>query len=161
MSQVEPPVGAGTVPADPLVVDLYKLAVEMVDRTTARRSTANAFYLTAETALVAVLGLNGWALDAAPWWATLTVALAGFLLSVSWWLQLRSYRDLNRAKFQVINAIETGLPVRIFTDEWTLLLRDRIKPWRHRYAELGVVERTVPWIFAGIYVLLYVGQLSA
>ncbi|MFC7511941.1 hypothetical protein ACFQV4_22940 [Streptomyces thermocarboxydus] len=42
-------------------------------------------------------------------------------LSLAWWLQLRSYRHLNAAKFLVINDIEDQLPVRIFTDEWAVL----------------------------------------
>jgi hypothetical protein len=45
----------------------------------------------------------------------LTVALAGIILSGSWWLQLRSYRDLNHAKFAVINSVETRFPVKLFT----------------------------------------------
>lgn len=34
-------------------VELYKLAVEMADRVSARRATANAFFLTVNTALLA------------------------------------------------------------------------------------------------------------
>jgi hypothetical protein len=34
-------------------LELYKLAVEMADRVSARRATANAFFLTVNTALLA------------------------------------------------------------------------------------------------------------
>jgi hypothetical protein len=38
-------------------MELYKLAVEMADRVSARRGTANAFFVTVNTALLAFLGL--------------------------------------------------------------------------------------------------------
>lgn len=47
--------GGATVPSDYL--DLYKLAVEMADRVSARRGTANAFFVTVNTALLAFLSL--------------------------------------------------------------------------------------------------------
>ncbi|MGW1594955.1 RipA family octameric membrane protein [Streptomyces sp. NPDC002343] len=40
------------------LLDLYKLAVEMADRVSARRGTANAFFLSVQTALVTVLGFS-------------------------------------------------------------------------------------------------------
>jgi hypothetical protein len=143
---------------DPRVLELYKTAVEMADRISARRSTANAFFLTAQTALVAVIGLTTPNLLKAPWWTALAVAIAGVVLSASWWLQLRSYRDLNRAKFNVINSIEQKLPIKIFSDEWDFLKKDSTKSWRTRYTELGTVERFVPGIFALLYILLFLGR---
>jgi hypothetical protein len=147
--------------ADPRVLELYKTAVEMADRVSARRSTANAFFLTAQTALVAVIGITTPSLLKAPWWTALAVAVAGLVLSVSWWLQLRSYRDLNRAKFNVINAMEEELPIKIFSDEWDILRKDPVKSWRTRYAELGAVERLVPSIFAALYILLFLGRVTS
>jgi hypothetical protein len=145
---------------DPRLFDLYKLAVEMADRVSARRATANAFFLTVQTAFVAVLGIAAPNLARSPWWVSLAVALAGLVLSASWWLQLRSYRDLNQAKFSVINSVERQLPVQIFADEWAFLKQDRLRRRRDRYAELGVVERIVPAVFAALYILLFLGRLS-
>lgn len=144
---------------DPREIELYKLAVEMADRVSARRSTANTFFLTIQTGFVAVVGLATPALKTMPWWTSLAVALAGVVLSSSWWLQLKSYRDLNRAKFAVINAVEKNLPVRIFSDEWKSLKKDPVPGWRGRYAELGTVERVVPIVFAGLYILLFLGRV--
>ncbi len=66
-------------------LELYKLAVEMADRVSARRATANAFFLTVNTALLAFVSsrsLN----------ALWLVALAGIALSATWWVLLKSYR---------------------------------------------------------------------
>ncbi len=84
-------------------------------------------------------------------------AVAGVVIAGSWWLLLRSYRDLNTAKFKVINAIETEhLPLKLFAEEWQYLKRDPVRSWRQRYAELGQVERVVPLIFALLYAALAV-----
>ncbi|MFI6850029.1 hypothetical protein OG535_40050 [Kitasatospora sp. NBC_00085] len=143
----------------PELLELYKLAVEMADRVSARRGTANAFFLSVQTALVTVVGFGIPRLEEAAWWAVLAVTIAGLTLSVAWWLQLRSYRDLNTAKFKVINQLENSLPVKIFADEWTYLKEDPIPAGRKRYAELGLSERLVPWVFAGVYLIILTGTL--
>ncbi|WP_371788445.1 hypothetical protein OG404_18360 [Streptomyces griseoaurantiacus] len=145
---------------DPRELELYKLSVEMADRVSARRGTANAFFLSAQTAMVSVLGLTQRQLAQINWMACLAISLAGIAMSLSWWLQLRSYRDLNAAKFAVINNIEKKLPIKIFTEEWQTLKRDPLPPLRKRYAELGIVERVVPFVFAALYVLLFAARVS-
>jgi hypothetical protein len=126
-------------------LEQYKLAVEMADRISARRATANGFFLTVQATLVALLGVKGIDSD----W----IAAAGILLSLTWFLLLRSYRDLNAAKFRVIGDIETKLPIAVFADEWKYLKEDPVKPWRPRYAELGLIERLVPVVFGAIFLV--------
>ncbi|MGW5862081.1 RipA family octameric membrane protein [Streptomyces sp. NPDC055239] len=145
----------------PEVLELYKLAVEMADRISARRGAANAFFLSVQSALVTLVGFGTPKLAESPWWVSLAVALAGTTLSATWWMQLRSYRDLNTAKFQVINKLEEHLPVRVFADEWDALKRDPIAGWRKRYAELGTSERVVPLVFTVAHLILFVGTLAA
>lgn len=133
----------------PEMVDLYKLAVEMADRVSARRGQANQFYLTLQSALLGVPAIFGSFGDEEfdPLRAML-LAIIGAITSITWWLQLRSYRDLNRAKFDVINRIEQDhLPLQPFNDEWMSLKKDPLPKWRGRYAELGTVERVVPVAF--------------
>lgn len=134
-------------PTSEVFVDLYKLAVEMADRISARKLVANSFFLTLNAGLVALLGSLHF-----PWY----VSAAGFLLAVVWWALLNSYRDLNRAKFAVINAMEKRLPAQIYTDEWAELKPTRESArwyttlWRsvRGYRELGFAERAVPLLFA-------------
>lgn len=141
------------------LLDIYRLAVEMADRVSARRTTANNFFLALHGSLAAVVALLGIQPGAAAAQGagshnvvpTIVIGVAGILLCASWWLGLRSYRDLNSAKFKVINKLEEQLPARIFTEEWQHLKRDEISWWRGRYAEQGTVERVVPFIFAALY----------
>jgi len=147
---------------DPVVLELYQLAVEMADRVSARRGLANTFFLTLNTGLAALLGSSD-----LRWY----VAVAGILFAAAWWWQLRSYRRLSAAKFEVINAIELRLPLQLFSDEWRYLQRN--KPAAHRrsmrgfetwvagYHELGGTERLVPLAFIAIYVVELVRQVTS
>jgi hypothetical protein len=136
------------------VLAQYKLAVEMADRVSARRGTANLFYLSIQTTLLTAAGLTYTTTQHAPWYTTITVALTGCSISGAWWRQLQSYKLLNQAKFVVINAMEDQLPVKVFSDEWEIL-----KQQTSSYIELGAIERVVPWLFAVLQILLMVGRL--
>ncbi|MCX4562160.1 hypothetical protein OHA02_39020 [Streptomyces phaeochromogenes] len=144
----------------PEVLDLYKLAVEMADRVSARRGSANAFFLSVQSTLVTVVGFGIPKLSESPWWVSLAVTLAGCTLSATWWMQLRSYRILNKAKFTVINRLEEDIPVKIFTAEWEALKGDPASNRRKRYAELGTSERVVPLVFAVAHLILFLGTLA-
>jgi len=144
---------------DPEVVDLYRIAVEMADRVSSRRGQSNQFYLTLQTLLLGAPALfevvgHGGAVDPL---RGFLLALVGAIVSATWWLQLRSYRELNKAKFDVINAIEANhFAVKPFSDEWASLKKDPVRGWRGRYAELGTVERVVPIIFLVVNLVLAV-----
>jgi hypothetical protein len=133
-------------------LELYKLAVEMADRVSARRATANAFFLTVNTALLAFVSSGSlnvlW-----------LVAWAGIALSATWWVLLQSYRELNAAKFDVITEMENNLDVKVFGDEWKRLKEKRQEGWQGRYAEFGMVERFVPLIFAALYTAVFIKAL--
>jgi len=153
---VTQPTGSAQQPP-PATLELYKLGADFADKVSARRNTANGFFLTAETALVTVVAfvLGKQRPEDA---VKVAIVTAGVLLSATWWLQLRSYRDLNKAKFAILIEIEKGLPVALFTDEQKVLDGDGSKGLRGRYAELGATERVVPVLFALIWLsLLLVG----
>lgn len=131
--------------------ELYKLAVEMADRVSARRGAANSFFLTVNTGVLAVIGTA-----TVRWY----LAAAGIVLCVAWWALLKSYRDLNYAKFGVILAMEEQLPAQVYGDEWERLRKERVsltlrpavvRAWFAQYRELGYIERIVPWVFVLIY----------
>lgn len=150
---------------DPRVMEIYKLTVEMADRTSARRAVANAFFLTVNTTLVAVVGLSNESSG-----STLlhtSVCLAGVAVATCWWFLLRNYRKLNEAKFAVINRIESEhLPVKPFLDEWSMLSEGnapggRMTKIKAGLRQLGNVERIVPFVFGLLYLLLLAGRFIA
>jgi hypothetical protein len=140
-------------------IDLYKFAVELADRVSARRATANSFFLTLNAGLAAFLGIAAPpmarvapAQEADPF-ASILLAVVGSILALAWWLLLRSYRDLSRAKFDVVLALEQRLEVMLLSDEWTSLTSGPIRPWWRRYVQLGSLERVIPALFFCLYVL--------
>lgn len=144
----------------PYLLDLYKFAVEMADRISARRATANSFFLTVNAAFATFIGLadstergssrgSGILADRS---AGIVLCLIGMILSGTWWVLLRSFRDLSRAKWSVITGLEDRMEIRLFQDEWKLLKAVEPVPRRRRYRELGVVERVVPVLFFAGYV---------
>jgi hypothetical protein len=157
--EVEAAVAAAELPGN--YFELYKLAVEMADRISARRGIANSFFLTVNTGLAALLGSSD-----LRWY----VAAAGIVFSVTWWALLKSYRDLNAAKFDIILAMEERLPVRVYGDEWERLRgpakqstarRKRVRSWVAQYRELGRLERLVPFVFVALYVAELVRQATS
>lgn len=147
-------------------MEIYKLTVEMADRMSARRAVANAFFLTVNTTLVAVVGLRSETEGSAL--LPISVCVAGIAVAACWWYLLRNYRKLNEAKFAGINKIEVDhLPVQPFLDEWTLLSegdgppKGRLKKVKVGLRQLGNVERVVPIVFGLLYVMLLVGRLGS
>jgi len=153
-----------------IVLEQYKMIVEMADRVSARRAGANTFFLTVNTVLASVFGIvsaarkpsgKGDSFDA---FGIVVTAVAGIVLALVWWALLRYYRRLNGAKFDVINKIEERLPVSPYADEWAILHPgepdtegERTKqPWlrRVKHREATVVEQVVPWVFVVLYVIL-------
>lgn len=141
------------------LLEQYKLCVEMADRISARRSTANSFFLSVNTLLVAAIGilpqLGSNFISFSLLWAIIASA-AGILFCLCWATTIRRYRDLNMAKFDVINAIEERLPASAFKTEWKYLCKEKKAD---EYKHLTATEHWVPIIFAALYVLLIVVTL--
>lgn len=161
------------------VLELYKTAVEMADRTSARRVGANSFFLTLNTALAAVVGIVSSARKPPPHgnlptfdaYGVVLTAIAGIVLSLTWRALLRYYRRLNGAKFDVINEMEKRLPVKPYTDEWAILHplpkagetpTKWTRWWRKKvkHREATVVEQVVPLVFVMMYLALAIRVIA-
>jgi hypothetical protein len=141
------------------LLEQYKLYVQMADKISERRQSANSFFLTVNTTLIAFLGLvaspDGGgdpglvASPPLPW--SLVVAAAGVVLCYSWYRLVRSYKGLNSGKFKVVHAIESRLPVAPYDAEWEAVGRGEDKDL---YLPFTHIEIHIPWVFAALYVLL-------
>lgn len=133
-------------------LEIYKLSVEMADRTSARRLTANSFFLTINTGIIAFAGYLSLSADknlaVGQYWA---VALAGLILCYMWYRLIRSYAGLNKAKFDVINAIERDLPYQTFDAEWIALGSGRDPK---KYLPFTKIEMLVPWVFFALHAVV-------
>lgn len=121
-------------------LEQYKLAVEMADRTSGRRQTANAFFLSVVSALTVTNGTK----IVSEWYWTCLVAVVAVLVCFMWWRLLASYRAINHAKYQVIHKMELMLPFQMFADEERIYSASR----KTGYKPLSRIEQSVPAIFA-------------
>ena len=143
------------------LLEQYKVYVEMADRISQRRDQSNRFYgslLTGIVAMIAVVdrianlqsntGFSGFIL--------ISVAVAGIVLCAVWFINIRSYKQLNSAKFKIIHEIEELLPFPLYKKEWKYLrpLNDK-----HKYFQLTRVEQLVPLIFLIPYIILIIYAL--
>lgn|SRR5215208_578726 len=148
------------------LLEQYKLYVQMADKISERRQSANNFFLTVNTALIAFLGLvaspdvgggNGFiASPPLPW--VLVVSTAGVVLCYTWYCLVRSYKDLNSGKFKVVHAIESRLPSAPYDAEWEALGRGEDPKL---YLPFTHVEIWIPWVFAALYILLAICNVGA
>jgi len=123
----------------------YRLYVDMADRISSRRQTANSYFLSINTALLGFVGYVGTKDTTGYLWL---VAPAGIALSYLWYRLIRSYRDLNTAKFKVVHEIEKRLPLSPYDAEWEAMGRGNnpalYKPFTH-------IETGVPWVFIALH----------
>ena len=121
----------------------YKLAVEMADRVSARRMQANTFFLGVNTGLLTVFAALVKDKVISGWTGALPV-IALLVLCFVWWRIVRSYRQLNSGKYQIIRQMEALLPAAPYAAEWEALGEGHDPK---RYLPLTHVENWVPRLF--------------
>jgi hypothetical protein len=139
------------------VMEQYKLYVDKADQISARREGANSFFVTLNTALIAVATYLGTVTgpDLAPF-VQVPVGVAGILLCYSWYRMIRSYRDLNTAKFKVVHEIEQRLPLRPYHAEWEEVGRGKDE---RLYLPFTHVEKNIPWVFLVLHAAVAVAGI--
>ena len=134
------------------LLEIYKLHADLADRVSQRREGANRLYVSLLVGLVlfaaAILrfGTDGLSVDTVLFWT----GVLGSILAVSWYIVIRSYRQLNTGKFNALQDMERQLAYPFFTKEWELLGEGKKLS---RYWRLTVVETALPLVLF----LLFVG----
>ena len=130
----------------------YKLFIDSVEKTSDRRQQANNYFIAINTALISIIGLSFQVkvFDNVTWLKSL-IALLGIIICVIFWFLIRSYKQLNTGKFEVINEIEKQLPLALYKYEWEVLGEGRDK---NKYYPFSHIELWIPWIFGAIYAIL-------
>jgi hypothetical protein len=131
---------------------VFELYLATAEKVSDRRAAANAWMLSVNSAIVALYGYLAADKLSVPlpqkgvWlWA---IPAAGAIVSVAWAVLLTSYRQLNRAKFGVLQEMEKDLPSQPFAKERELYGRRR---------PLSKIETAIPLCF----LLLYVAIIAA
>ena len=136
--------------------ELFELYLGTAEKVSDRRANANSWMLSVNSAIVALYGYlqaDKLAVNAgqkAIW--LLIIPGAGVFVCVAWAALLESYRQLNRAKFEVLQMLESAFPVQPFTCEQNAYRR-------HRRRGLATVERSVPACFFLLYVAILIAAI--
>ncbi len=132
------------------LLEQYKLYVESADKVSQRRVSANNYLLTVNAFLITLYGLAASLPHAQAQAWQYVVPAAGVLVCVTWFELIRSYRNLNTAKFKVIHDLEKVLPVALFEWEWKLAEQGQGKA----YKPLTHIEKWIPIVFIILYIIL-------
>lgn len=139
------------------LLEQYKMYVEMADRISTRRQTANSYFLSINTALLAFLGISsrienfGYSL-----FLSILISIAGIVLCYTWYRLVRSYKDLNTGKFKVIHELEKKLPSSPYDAEWEAVGEGKNSKL---YLPFTHIEIRIPWIFMLLYIVVILNSI--
>lgn len=116
----------------------WQTCVEMANSVSQRRDNMNNLFVSLNLAIIAAVSF-AWDMK------SLLILTAGIELCILWLFFIRTYRLLNKAKFDVINEIEKQLPSQPFNTEWMRLKENK------KYKNATDLERVLPGTFIVLY----------
>ena len=132
------------------LLEQYKLYVQSAENVSARRVASSRYLLTLNAALVALYGFQSSNLGSGGW--TMLVPILGILVSVLWHRIIKSHRDLNAVKFEIIHELEQWFPASVYVHEWRLAEEGRGRIYR----SVTDIERWIPLAFLGLHIVLFI-----
>ena len=137
------------------LLEIYKLQAELADRVSQRRDGVNRLYVSLSvglllfTAPVLRFGLPDEGISTGI--VLSSIALFGVAFAMSWFLVIRYYRQVNAAKFIVLQDLERRLAYRFFTNEEKLGLEDKM---HSTYWKRSFVMTALPWCWLILFFIL-------
>lgn len=122
-----------------LLLNQWQTCVDMANSVSQRRDNMNNIFITLNLAIMAAVSIT-WDIK------SLFILIAGTTICILWILNIRNYKLLNTAKFNVINSIEEKLPSAPFKDEWQFLKNSK------KYMDSTTLERILPITFIILYI---------
>lgn len=149
-----------TEPSQSELLEIYKLHAELADRVSQRREAANRLHLGLLSGLGLFAGVSAdfGVTDYLTSFVFLAVGILGAVISLSWWIVIRSYRQLNTGKFETLNELEDKIAFPFFRREWEILGQGKN---RNRYWKLTTVETILPIVFGVLAVGLIIIGLNS
>ena len=129
---------------DNLLIEQYKLYVEMSNDISNRRDNCNKFY-TVLTA--AILTLTSFLYNSGfPIYLLIIPIIMTVGISYNWINHIEEYRKINYAKLEVINNIEKCLPLKGFTIEYEIKDDEGFKGLTHYDKNIPKFMLIISWI---------------
>jgi hypothetical protein len=134
------------------VFEQYKMYIEGAEKVSDRRQNANNYFVTINTALISLIGLCFKTdLFTSHYWIKSLISLLGIIICIIFYHLIRSYKQLNTGKFEVIHEVEKNLPLALYKHEWEKLGEGKDNS---KYYPFSHIELLIPWIFGVIYFFL-------
>ena len=128
------------------LIEQWKTCVEAANGISENRNTANNFFMSINTALLAFLVSpienKG-----------IVLCVIGIAICILWFFTIQNYKKLNSVKFHIVNDIEKMLPLAPFTYEWKQLKT------KEKYIGLTKIEKYIPWAFVAMYFIIAICPL--
>jgi len=130
-----------------LLFKQYQICVDMADRISQRRMSTNKFYSALVSAILTVIlsVFKDNLLSKDNQLAVFLFGLLGVSICIIWFLNIKSYKTLNSAKFKVILEQEKQLACPAYTKEWEILDNGK-NPQKH--ITFSKIESWVPFILS-------------
>lgn len=119
-------------------IDIYKLCIDMADKTSERRLKSNSFIITLNTALISLNSYISLSNESQTSWSVM-ICIVCVIINFYWIFLISTYKKINEAKYKIINQIEidNNFPFKPFSEEHLFLENSR-------YFHLGTIERLIP-----------------
>lgn len=129
------------------ILDQYKAYLGDLSSIGTRLTTMTTYYVSITTGLIGVLSLKEKQIAQIDQLIVVFVCITGCLVSALWFVGIRFFRSLFRAKFFVITEMEKLLPAQPFTQESRKFLEYNKRGWLK-------LEQYVPVVFAVLFIII-------
>ena len=124
------------------LLEQYKLYVESSLEVTSKRLESNKFHLTLNSV---IFGIAGYLTVINQNAVIILLSVVGMIISVVWIQSIASYRELNSAKFKVIQELEKHMPACVFKCE------EKYYKGKRKFHGLTSREKWCPILFIALY----------
>lgn len=141
-----------------ILIKQYEICIEMADRISQRRLSASNYFTSINTALISLLtaffAYSRYMGTSSPKdtfaWVAIVISILGVANCYIWCRLIKSYKEMNDAKYKVILEMENYLEYKPYSREWDLLGHGEDKSVYRKFTE---VEPRVPLMFSIFYAL--------
>ena len=139
-----------------IILEQYKLCLQMADSISQRRLETNKFFSGLNSLLVSIIGIafSSKSLSVEVDLMLSPVLIIGVIICYIWYRMIKSFRQLNTAKFKVIGKLEKYLPFSPFyEEEWKMLGEGKDK---RLYTPFSKIEQYIPLLLGISYILFVI-----
>lgn len=137
-------------------LEQYRIYLHVFNSTNERRQKSNEFFLGLNAAIVGILGYVETKSIPHANVIFMLIPFVGISIGYCWYKIIKSYKQLNKAKFEVLHNLEQKLPIKLFETEWHILGKGKDKK---KYNPLSETEKIIPITFMLLYILILIASI--